>query len=88
MRLLYKILLILASTLVFLIALGIIDYVTGIVGGLGDYVYARGEELGGGWRFPRVGVRLDAYVSSLILPIAVAIVAVAAFEVLAHEKER
>jgi hypothetical protein len=87
-RLLEKLLLIAAGGTAFLVALALLDYAASAVAGIADYLYAYGERLGGGWRFPRLGPQLDTYISTLIGPLAAAIVAVAAFELLAHERER
>ena len=88
MHLLAKVLAVLLMVLAFLVAVGFLDYAIQAVAQAADLLYALGEQLGGGFRYPKIGRQIDDGVAAVVGPLVVAFVAVAAFEYFAHVKER
>jgi hypothetical protein len=87
-NLLGKLIAMAAALLLLLVGAGMADWVAQALARVGDYLYALGEQMGGGYRFPRLGQRLDSLAATVVGPLVVALVAVAAFEYLAHVRER
>ena len=89
-----KTLLIAGALLAILITVGVADYIAGVLQGLEDYYYARGDELANDtftpFRFPRVGPEVDDFVARLLgaSMAFTAMLLLFIFEVYAHERER